>query len=123
MKTRLLVIFSILTIFTVNCRADGLGTLIEMGKSQADIQKQYEDETKAFEKVKNAVASGAISKGQTKDSIRAKYGDPVVSVRDADGNHEIWAYKPASSSFFKGIRAELVFTKEGILDAIRMEER
>lgn len=105
------------------CFAEGLGTLIELGKSQAEIQKQYKEETKAFEVVKKAITSGAIKKGQDKASVLAKYGKPVVIVNDLDGKHEDWIYKPADSSFFKGIRATLFFTVEGVLDEAKLEER
>lgn len=106
-----------------DCHADGLGTLIEVGKSQAEIQKEYAEETKAFERIKNGIESGAITKGQTKKSIKEKYGQPVVAIEDPDGKRKDWIYKPASSSFFKGIRAILIFTEEGLLDDFQLEER
>lgn len=106
-----------------DCHADGLGTLIEVGKSQAEIQKEYAEETRAFERVKNGIESGAITKDQTKKSIKERYGQPVVAIEDPDGKREDWIYKPAASSFFKGIRATLIFTEEGLLDEARLEER
>lgn len=108
---------------TFECRAEGLDTLIELGKSQAAIQKQYADETRAFENVKKAIESGAITKGQDKAAIKSRYGEPVVVVKDLDGKREDWIYKPESSSFFKGIRATLFFTEAGLLDEARLEER
>ena len=107
----------------LNCRAEGLGTLIELGKSQAEMQKQYARETKAFEAVKKAIESGAVKKGMDKASILAKYSEPVVTVNDPDGQREDWIYKPAESSFFKGVRATLCFTAEGVLDEAKLEER
>ena len=106
-----------------DCRAEGLGTLIELGKSQAEIQKQYAHETKAFEAVKRAIDVDAIKKGESKNSVRVKYGEPIVIVNNLDGKHEDWIYKPAGSSFFRGIRATLVFNAEGVLDEARLEER
>jgi hypothetical protein len=44
-------------------------------------------------------------------------------VNDLDGKRESWIYKPADSSFFKGVRAALVFTADGILDEVKLEER
>jgi hypothetical protein len=105
------------------CRAEGLDVLIEVAKSQAQIKKQYEEETKNFERVKKGIGSDAIKKGQTKSDIQAKYGEPVVSIKNADGKREDCIYKPETSSFFKGIRATLVFTEQGILDEARIEER
>jgi hypothetical protein len=105
------------------CGAEGLGTLIEVAKSQAEIKKQYEEETRNFEKVKKGIESGAIKKGQAKADLYAIYGQPVVSIKDMDGKREDCIYKPDSSSFFKGIRATLIFTEQGILDEARIEER
>ena len=106
-----------------NCCAEGLGTLIELGRSQAEIQKQYTRETKAFEAVKRAIETLAVKKGMDKTSVLAKYGEPVVVVDDPDGKREDWIYKPAESSFFKGIRATLFFTAEGVLEEAKLEER
>jgi hypothetical protein len=114
--------FIILLSSAFNCGAEGLGTLIELGKSQAEMQKQYTRETKAFEIVKTAIKSGTIKKGMDKASIMAKYGEPVVMVDDPDGKRKDWIYKPAESSFFKGIRATLFFTSEGVLDEAKIEE-
>jgi hypothetical protein len=108
---------------TLDCYAEGLGTLIDLGRSQAEMQKQYACETKAFKVVKKAIETYTIKKGMNKDSILAKYGEPIVIVSDADGKHEDWIYKPAESSFFKGIRATLFFTAEGVLDDAKLEER
>ncbi|MDD5174448.1 MAG: hypothetical protein PHV48_06455 [Candidatus Omnitrophica bacterium] len=113
----------ILLLSAFNCCAEGLGTLIELGKSQAEIQKQYAQETKAFEIVKREIGSGVIKKGMNKTAVLAKYGAPVVIVSDLDGKREDWIYKPAESSFFKGIRATLFFTAEGVLDEAKVEER
>jgi hypothetical protein len=105
-----------------DCRAEGLGTLIELGRSQAEMKKQYDQETKAFEAVKKAIEAGAIKKGMDKASVIAKYGEPVVIVDDLDGKRKDWIYKPAESSFFKGIRATLFFTALGVLDEAKLEE-
>jgi hypothetical protein len=105
-----------------NCYAEGLGTLIELGRSQAEMKKQYDRETKAFEAVKRAIESGAVKKGMDKALILSKYGEPVAKVDDLDGKREDWIYKPAESSFFKGIRATLFFTTEGALDEAKVEE-
>ncbi len=122
MKRSSVFICIILLSSAFNCRAEGLGTLIELGRSQAEMQKQYAQETRAFEAVKKAIEAGAIKKGMDKASLLAKYGEPVVMVDDPDGKREDWIYKPAESSFFKGIRATLLFTAEGALDEAKIEE-
>ena len=120
---RLFTLALILLLFAFNCSAEGLGTLIELGKSQAEMHKQYAQETKAFEAVKRAIGAGVLKKGMDKASVLAKYGEPVVRVDDLDGKREDWIYKPAESSFFKGIRAILFFNAEGVLDEAKLEER
>lgn len=114
---------AILLLCAFDCCAEGLGTLMELGRSQAEMQKQYAHETRAFEVVKKAIEAGAIKKGMDKASILAKYGEPVVIVDDLDGKRVDWIYKPAESSFFKGIRAILVFTQDSVLDEVMLEER
>jgi hypothetical protein len=123
MQNIMTVLCVILLSSAVNCRAEGLGTLIELGGSQAEMQKQYARETKAFEAVKSAIEAGMVKKGMDKASILAKYGEPVAMVDDLDGIREDWIYKPAESSFFKGIRATLFFTARGVLDEAKLEER
>jgi len=113
----------ILLLLVSNCSAEGLGTLIELGKSQAEIQKQYARETKTFEAVKKAIEAGAVKKGMNRAFLLAKYGEPVVRVDGPNGKGEDWIYKPAESSFFKGIRATLSFNNEGLLDEAKLEDR
>ena len=119
-----IIIFSCIILLSsaFNCRAEGLGTLIELGKSQAEMQKQYTRETKAFEAVRRAIEAGAIKKGMDKAAVLTKYGEPVVVVDDADGKRKDWIYKPEGSSFFKGVRATLFFTAEGALDEAKIGE-
>ncbi|MDP3792101.1 MAG: hypothetical protein Q8R38_08690 [Candidatus Omnitrophota bacterium] len=105
------------------CGAEGLDVLIQVSKSQADIKKQYDDETKNFEKVKKAINAGTIKKGQARSDIQARYGMPVVSIKDLDGKREDCIYKPGTSSFFKGVRATLIYTEQGTLDEARIEEK
>ena len=113
---------AVFLLFSSICRAEGLGTLMDIAQSQDLIKRQYEQETRAFEKVKNAIERGDIKKGQAKDYILSKYGRPVVAVKDLDGKREDLIYKPASSSFFDGVRATLIFTEEGVLDDTRIED-
>jgi len=102
--------------------AEGLDTLIAIGKSQAEMQKALDEETKAFERVKRAVETGDISKGQGKAGIRDKYGEPVVATQDSTTGKEKWVYLPATSSFFKGAKMYLFFDTNGLLDEIRLIE-
>jgi hypothetical protein len=112
-------VFAALLFFSASARAEGLDTLIEIARSQGDIQEEYAGETKSFEQVKRAVDNGAIKKGQSKDEVMSRYGEPVVALQE-DGR-EKWIYKPAKSSFFEGARISLFFDKDGLLDEIRVD--
>lgn len=106
-----------------NCAAasaEGLDSLIEVGKSMADINAAMAEETKSFDRVKAAVESGDIKKGTPKDEIKKQYGEPVISNEDSATKREKWAYMPATSTFFKGIRIYLYFDNTGALDEIRI---
>ena len=113
MKNIFITIFILL--FTSNCFAEGLGTLIEVAKDQDEIQKVLAEETKNFENVKKGIESGSIKKGMPTDQIKRQYGAPVVIVSDKKTNAERWVYKPAGADYFKGTKIYLVFDETGIL--------
>jgi hypothetical protein len=101
--------------------AEGLGTLIEVAKSQKEMQRSYDEETKVFERVQSAVERGEIKKGDSKDDILRKYGEPVVILQDKEKGGEKWVYKPASSTFFEGVRVKIFFDSRGAVDEIVKE--
>lgn len=86
----------------------------------ADIKAAMDAETKAFNRVKEAVDSGAIKKGISGSEIISRYGEPVIANDDSATGREKWVYKPADSSFFKGIRIYLFFDDTGALDEIKI---
>lgn len=100
---------------------EGLGNLIELGRSQAAIQKAYERETAIYGSVAKAVEKGKICKGQTKEAIEKRYGEPVIALAERGTAREKWYYKKASASFFGGERLILFFDKNGVLDEILTE--
>ena len=103
------------------CEA-GLGELRAIAASQADAQKAYAEETKAFERVKAAVQSGEIAKGESKEEIIKRYGEPVVNTAEFKTDRDKWIYKPARSSFFSGAKVYLYFGKDDKLDEIKITE-
>lgn len=115
---RVIVISSVLFLMAGFASADGLDTLIDVGRSQGEIARAYSEETRAYEGVKRAAESGHIIKGISKKSIIDKYGEPVVAVREYGTDREKCIYKPASSDFGSGPKVSLYFTKDGILDEI-----
>lgn len=119
---RKIVYFAVIILIASSVRAcaEGLDTLVDMGKSMADIGAAMDEETDTFNRVKSAVDSGKITRGSSGANIRARYGEPVIISCDSAAKKEKWAYKPASSSFFKGVRIYLLFDDKGALDEIRI---
>lgn len=89
-----------------------LKTLMEIGASQADIAKTLQQETKNYNGVKNAIASGAIKEGMASDIVRRKYGEPIIETYDKKCDLTKWLYMPASSSHFGGEKLYLYVDKE-----------
>jgi hypothetical protein len=109
----------IIMVFAPFSYAEGLSTLIEVGKGQAEIQRAYSEETSAYERVQSAVDRGGIKKSMTKNQIQEEYGEPVVSFYDIITKRDEWIYKPAKSDFFGGgIKICLYFDKNDTLDEI-----
>ncbi|MBU4377176.1 MAG: hypothetical protein KKD29_06880 [Candidatus Omnitrophica bacterium] len=76
--------------------------LMEVGASQTEIAKSLRQETKSYDAVKKAINSGAIKEGMTADTIRKKYGGPIIEVYDKKRDITKWLYMPASSNHFGG---------------------
>ena len=100
--------------------AEGIKSLVAASQSMAEAKKVLAAEDGSFTAVKRALDSGALVKGQSKNAIRAQYGDPVVANTDFVTGRERWVYKSASASFFKGPRVYLLFDAQGILDEIKI---
>lgn len=120
MRTRSAVLCVVLLMCGARCLAEGLDTLVEVGKGQVQIQKAFDEETKAFTRVKEAVEDGDIAKGQAKSEIRKRYGEPVIVTTESGGTREAWVYKSAGGSFFKGVKIYLFFDARDALDEIRV---
>ncbi len=106
-------------VFSSAVYAEGLDSLIQVGRSMTDINSAYDDQTRSFNRVKSAVDSGYIRKGMFKGSVRSSYGEPVIANDDSATKREKWVYMPAGSTFFKGIRIYLYFDGQGKLDEIK----
>lgn len=118
---RLLMLVIFICAWTVSfCFAEGLDTLIAVARSQGEIQKEYSEETRNFERVRENIDDGTVKIGQSKDEVRRRSGEPVVSLRDSMTNREKWVYKPAKSDFFKGIKIYIFFDKNDNVDEIKV---
>jgi len=92
-----------------------LKTLMEIGKSQADIAKSLGEETKNYNRIKEAIIAKEFKEGMLADTIRKKYGEPIIEVFDKKKNAYKWLYMPAASSHFKGEKLYLLVDKDGKL--------
>lgn len=110
-----------LHILAGSARADGLGTLIEVGGNMTEIAREYDAQTARFEQVRQALGRGAIAKGVSRDSVIARYGEPVIANTDTATGREKLVYMPATSDFFEGIKIYLYFAG-GALDEIRVKK-
>lgn len=111
----LLYVTTLTLLYTAPAKAAGLKTLMEMGANQADIAKTLREETNIYNGVKSAIDSGAVQKGAAADTIRKKYGEPVIIVHDKKRDASKWLYMPAESTHFKGEKIYLYFDKENKL--------
>ncbi|MCX5678982.1 MAG: hypothetical protein NTY76_07775 [Candidatus Omnitrophica bacterium] len=119
MRNIALIAAVIVIISPAQIRAGGIDSLVEVGKSMADINAAMDEETRAFNRVKEAIDTGIIKKGISEAEVRSRCGEPVIANDDSATKREKWVYKPATSSFFKGIRIYLFFDDTGALDEIR----
>ena len=100
---------------------EGLGTLIEVGKSQKEMQKALEGETRTFNDLKEALEKGELDKALTGDEILKKYGEPVL-ISDEGLGKEKWMYKPGSSDHFTGTKIYLYFDEAGNLTGVKIKK-
>jgi len=115
-----IVVMFFMLLFSTYAFAEGLQTLIQVGKDQAEMSKVLDGETKNFENVKRAIDRGALKPGTSKSSVRQEYGAPVVEFPKEANSKETWVYKPASSSFFEGIKIYLMFDNNGNLEETKI---
>ena len=109
---RRITVFTLLLLLCVsNARAD-LKTLLELGKNQDRIAKALKQETKNYNKVKEAIGSGELKEGEPADKIREEYGEPVIDVFDKKRNTVKWLYMPETSTHFEGEKLYLFMDKD-----------
>ena len=107
-----------LSSFAEEYEDDGLDNLIALARNQGEIQKDFKKETKIYEALKRAYESGVIQKGESKENIEQRYGEPEVVLPASRGKKERWIYKPSAASFFEGERITFYFDDSGNLDEI-----
>jgi hypothetical protein len=98
----------------VSRKAELVGLLVDLKHDTQAKNVQGEEETANFQKAKAAfsVVKGAPP-SLTYDEARRMFGNPVTTF--TRGRSIVWAYKPASSDWFRGEKLYLVFDAHGTL--------
>jgi len=121
MKRALFILAALSFIFPAGCYADGLGSLMQVGKSMDEIQRDYDQETGTYNRLKEAVGNGEIKKGLTQAAI-LKYGGPVAVVSEVIRKRQIWVYRPGTTDLLNKPKIRLFFDDKGVLDEIAVIE-
>jgi hypothetical protein len=116
MNKNLFITVVILMALSSRCDAEGLGTLMQVGKSMDDAERALSAETAQFEKVETGFDSGAIKKGMAQGEVIKIYGYPQVAFKDSLTKRDKWVYKPGSSNYFEGAKIYIFFDDKGLLD-------
>lgn len=121
MKKTLFILALLPFAFTSVGHADGLGTLMQVGKSMDEIQRVYDGETGTYNRIKGAIGKGEIKKGLTQAAV-LKYGGPVVIVSEVIRKRQIWVYRPGTTDLLNKPKIRLFFDDNGALDEIAVIE-
>lgn len=120
---KIIVAASVIFFSCVYAYAEGLDTLIELARSKANASKIAGEETDHFENIRKALESGSLEQGESKDTIKRRYGEPVVDFPKEKDKKETWVYKPGDASFFDGPKIYLFFDDAGKLDGTKTIEK
>lgn len=94
---------------------DAIPALIELSNQRKEMIEDYENETAAYSKVKDAVDGNALAKGTGMEEVKTMFGEPVAVDNINREGVTKWIYKPAKSDFSSKDKIYLVFDKDGKL--------
>lgn len=103
----------------IQAHAEGLRTLIKVGKSQDEMIRILNDETKTYGEIMEAIKAGRIEEGGSGEEIRKRYGAPVLAVDEGNGVSK-WIYKPGYASYFDKEKVYIFVDKNGTVQSIRV---
>jgi len=101
----------------------GLKKLIELGRNQAEIAKALNEETKNFNRVKEAIEDEELEEGMEGARIKKRYGEPIIDIFDKKRNVYKWLYMPKTSTHFEGEKIYLYVDKDGLLAGWQLVEQ
>ena len=90
----------------------GVRALIKLDKSMEKSNKQLEEETKNYNKARQAVRGGTLKKGDTASKIRRSVGEPVIILFNERTTITKWIYKPGNATFFDYKKVYLSFNED-----------
>ncbi|MBN1872474.1 MAG: hypothetical protein JW800_07880 [Candidatus Omnitrophica bacterium] len=105
-----------------NAHAD-LKTLMEIGKNQEIMAKALKDETKNYNRVKEAILGEKLKEGISSAEIKKRYGEPIIDIFDEKRNVYKWLYMPETSTHFEGEKIYLYVDEEGVLVGWQLIEK
>ncbi len=88
-----------------------LQMLHRLGRDDKLKQRALNRETANFQRLKNYIDSNRIKKGISVKSAIKKFGEPVLSFAEEEG--ERWVYKAADADWIDGEKIYLFFDKKG----------
>lgn len=110
------IVFIFLTSF-LGCagpiKSERLGTLLELKKEDGLLSEHLEQEAESFDVLLEAIRKKEIKKGDLKNAVAIKAGEPVVVYSEKES--EKWVYKETGSGWFKGAKIYLFFNPAGEL--------
>ncbi|MGD2278497.1 MAG: hypothetical protein PVH45_00195 [Candidatus Omnitrophota bacterium] len=101
----------------------GLKALISLGKSYNKMKRQWDAETRNYNKAKEAVLEGRLREGDTSSEIMKNVGEPVVVLSRKRAETVKWIYKPADATFFEDRKVYLIFDKDDRLTGWKVLEK
>ena len=90
----------------------GLGALLKLSKDRSKMVREYKKETHSFNRMKKALEKGDIKPGEDARNVKRVIGDPTLEIKENDGIHTRWVYKPSDTSYFEGNKVYLLFDQE-----------
>jgi len=88
-------------------KMDAARTLMDLNNNEKSKDEIFRRETRNFERVREYITGGSGERDISKERAIKSFGAPVLTF--SQGEWEKWAYKPSTSSWFKGEKIYLYF--------------
>ena len=92
-----------------------LGNMIELSNDRNKMVKEYNDETKAYDRIKRAIEENELKISTSSEDISKKYGSPTIILNNEPDGLIKWVYKAGVETFFDSDKIYLTFDKSSEL--------